>query len=481
VLFRRNAAHRRAHLTSRWLLAGAIAALSLAASAKGQFAPSPVYTEMPPGGMNAPLAPPMQPLPVPPPPPREPIRIALPVPQLAPTGELVVQPNVGGGAGYTLTDGGLAPAAWPPGAAGVAAAMMQASDTLPPPPPPGALQWPGESAPAAPFAPAAPLAPGNLPVPSLLPEGIVSGEPSDLFWGAQEPLVPWDSLGVLGRRQISPSGQPGLGRERVMFAPFFIDITQPFGNFTLRNDVAWHLTRPDRAEYFWAMPGRGPARPEKSVSYQDYRFRLEMGGPAFSVATDIPVRFVDPIVNGNNGGIGDISLVTKTRLMDGSRWQMTQILRTIFNSGNARKGLGTGHVAMEPGLLCRYKVSDITFIHSEFELRFPLGGTPMYSGPGFTWGVGISTIWWETDTFAAMPTLEFVNLWILDGQYTPYPGGAPIDVRGDSINNLAPGMRMVWDTGGDLGVVEFGVSSSIGLGSNGWYNSLLRADLRFVF
>jgi hypothetical protein len=416
----------------------------------------------------------MQPLPMAPPPPREPIRVALPVPQLAPTGELIVQPNVGGAVGYSLTDGGPAPGAWPPGSAGVTPAMMQAADTLPPPLAPEGLQWPGEAPPAG------PLGPGGLPMPGVLPEGIVAGEPADLFWGAPEPLVPWDSMGFLGRRPISPNGQPGLGRERVMFAPFLIDITQPFGNFTLRNDVVWHLTKPDRAEYFWAMPGRGPAT-EKSVSYQDYRFRLEMGGPAFSVATDIPVRFVDPVINGNNGGLGDISMVTKTRLMNGSRWQMTQILRTIFNSGSARKGLGTGHVSMEPGLLCRYKWSDITYIHSEFELRFPLGGTPMYSGPGFTWGVGISTIWWETDTFAAMPTLEFINLWILDGQYTPYPAGPPIDVRGDSINMLAPGLRTVWDTGGDMGVVEFGVSSSFGLGSNGWYNSLLRVDLRFVF
>jgi hypothetical protein len=42
-------------------------------------------------------------------------------------------------------------------------------------------------------------------------------------------------------------------------------------------------------------------------------------------------------------------------------------------------------------------------------------------------------------------------------------------------------MRTVWDTGGDLGVVELGVNGMFGIGSNGWYNSLIRFDMRFVF
>jgi hypothetical protein len=266
-----------------------------------------------------------------------------------------------------------------------------------------------------------------------------------------------------------------------MFAPFEIDITQTFGNFLLRQDSAYHLTKPDRAEYFWARPGRGPALPERSVDYQDFHFRMENGGPSFSLATDIPIRLLNPEVNGNNGGLGDIQLVQKTVLMNGSRWQMTQILRTIFNSASARKGLGTGHVSMEPGLLCRYKWSDLTYLHGEAELRFPIGGDPIYSGPALTWGIGVSHVWYETDTMAYIPTLEFINTWILDGQVTPFPGGVPVDVRGDGIFNLAPGLRTVWDSGGDLGVVEFGASGIFAVGSNGWYDALMRFDLRFVF
>ena len=74
---------------------------------------------------------------------------------------------------------------------------------------------------------------------------------------------------------------------------------------------------------------------------------------------------------------------------------------------------------MEPGLFCRYKWSDLTYMHSEALMRFPIAGDPMYSGPAWTWGLGMSTVWYETDTVAFIPTLEFVNIWIIDGQVTP--------------------------------------------------------------
>src|SRR6478736_734666 len=300
-------------------LATAVLTVLAATMAAGQGPPAPVLM----GG------PPVQPLPAVQHP-RQPLRVNLPVPQINGSGELFVQPNVGGSAPQPAP----APAPVDPISSffGIQQATLQGVEPLP---------APAEATPQ-PF----------LSAPSL-PEGLLSGEPSDLF--GDQPLVPWDDLRAISSRPISPTGDPGLGRERVMYAPFEIDITQTFGNFVFRTDAAYNLTKPDRAEYFWARPGRGPKLPETGVGYQDFHFRMENGGPSFSLATDIPIRLLNPDVNGNNGGIGDIQLTQKTVLMNGSRWQMTQILRTIFNSGNARKGLGTGHFAMEPGLLARYK------------------------------------------------------------------------------------------------------------------------------
>lgn len=388
--------------------------------------------------------------------------VGLPVPQIDASGRLILQPNVAGTqfAPPPVQTPALAPeGSWP---VETAAAEMQ-GETLPPP---AAGSWPG----------------GTVDPNNNLP--LLNGGPSDI-WLSGEPLVPWGEFDQgfqsWADRPRSPTGEAGLGRERVMFAPFEIDITQPFGNFLFRTQAVYGLTKPDRAEQFWARPGVGPALSESNVDYQEFRLRMETGSNVFSLATDVPIRLLNPEQNGNNGGIGDIELVQKTVIINGSRWQMTQLLRTTFNSGSSRKGLGTGHVAMEPGMLWRYKWSDITFWHSELKMTFPVPGTPGYAGPLLKWGIGVSHVWYETDTTAYIPTLEFTNTWVLDGQYIPFPGGLPVDVKGDGIFNLSPGLRMVHDTGGDLGVLELGLSGNFAVGSNGWYDSLVRLDLRFVF
>jgi hypothetical protein len=417
---------------------------------------------------QAPGAPPLVPTSPPlvawpyPSPPRPPVVVGLPVPQVSPTGELFVQPNVTVG-GFPVGHG--EGSARPPGEVGgdwfVRPAGMAGPEALPPP---GPLLGSGEDGAA-----------GGVFGP------LFSGDPSDLLWMTGEPIVPWDEFRALGQRPVSPTGEPGVGRERVMYAPFEIDITQPFGNFLFRTDAVYNLTKPDRSEYFWAKPGRGPLLPESGVAYQDFRLRMETGNDVFSLATDVPIVLLNPDVNDNTGGIGDIQLVQKTVLINGKRWQMTQLLRTIFNSGNARKGLGTGHVAMEPGMLFRFKQSELTYWHSELKMLFPIAGDPMYSGPALKWGIGVSHLWYETDTVAYIPTLEFTNIWLLDGQVTPFPAGPTVDVDGDGIFNLAPGLRIVSDTGGDLGVVELGASAVLAVGSDGWYDALIRLDLRFVF
>jgi hypothetical protein len=397
--------------------------------------------------------------------------VGLPVAQVDASGRLVLQPNVVGRP--FLPSAVPLPVVAPNrnGPVGPAAAVQDAE--LPPPQ--------AGASPGGPIQPAL-VQPGVVPPGLSLP--LLSGEPSDI-WLSGEPLVPWEEIQqefqAWADRPVSPSGEAGLGRERVMYAPFEIDITQPFGNFQWRTQAAYHLTKPDRAEAFWAGPGRGPPLPESAVDYQEFRLRLETGNDVFSLATDVPIRLLNPEVNGNTAGISDIELVQKSLMINGSRWQMTQLLRTTFNSGSARKGLGTGHVSLEPGMLWRYQYSELTFWHSELKMTFPVGGTPGFAGPLLKWGLGVSHLWYETDTLAYIPTLEFTNIWVLDGQYIPLGGGAPVDVRGDGIFHLSPGLRIVHDTGGDLGVVELGFSSIFALGSDGWYDSLLRFDLRFVF
>lgn len=273
----------------------------------------------------------------------------------------------------------------------------------------------------------------------------------------------------------------GVGYERVALAPFFVEASQPFTHFGLRLDNVYNWERPDRAEYLWAkIGGRGPPLVDSGLDFQQVRFTLEAGTRVFSAITSLPLNILDPDQNNNTAGLGDMSVATKTVFINGNYWQFSQITRTYFNTGLARRGLGNGHISMEPGLLIRNRVSDRTYWHNELKFWFPLGGDPVHSGEVFIWGTGLTTILYETDTVAFMPSFELHGWSVLDGQET-LPDGQVLDIDPEGIFNIAPGMRFAYDNGGDLGLLEIGVASDIGVSGNRFYGNLLRVDFRWSY
>lgn len=273
----------------------------------------------------------------------------------------------------------------------------------------------------------------------------------------------------------------GFGRERVMLAPFEIDVTQPFNRLRLRADAAYGITAPDRSEFFWAKIGsRGPTLPESGVDYQDLRFMFEAGNDTFSAQTELPLRFLDPDINLNTTGLGDMNLATKLVMFDGDCWQVTQITRMYIQTGSPKKGLGTGHFSMEPGLLARYKLSCDTYLHGELKLWFPIGGAKPHAGEVLRYGLGVSTIFTDTPCYAVIPTLELIGYSFLTGDRT-LPSGSIVAVDSENELYLSPGVRVAFDTNRDLKIVEFGVHAQASLISNGYYDSLLRAELQISF
>jgi hypothetical protein len=292
---------------------------------------------------------------------------------------------------------------------------------------------------------------------------------------------------LMGLRRGSEFADAGIGQERVVWAISEIEPSQPLNNFRIRVDSAYRLERPDRAEYFWSKPGlpKGPPLAESLVDYQELRFLLEAGGPSFSVLTELPLRIVDPVINNNTAGLGDVNVATKVVMLNGSRWQISQVTRTYMNTSVSRRGLGAGHFSLEPGLLFRFKYDERTYVHHEIKFWFPLDGDPDHSGEVLRLGIGVSRVLHETDAFAVIPTLEFVGWSVLDGLETPPPIGPivlpPVEIDPEGIFNIHPGVRFVADTGGDLGLFELGISGSFSASRNRWYEGLLRVDLRWSY
>ncbi len=275
-------------------------------------------------------------------------------------------------------------------------------------------------------------------------------------------------------------GDQGIGFERVVFAPFMIDTTQPLKFTGLRLDMAGGVESPDLAEYFWSKAGgKGPPEPETRYNYQDIKYVFSVGGPRNAIITELPIRFVDPTVNDNHSGLGDVTITLKTLLLDGERIQLSSHFKTYILSGSAGAGLGTGHMSLEPGLLARYRLHDSLYAHGQMKFWIPLGADEVHAGQALEWGFGISQVMYDSDLYALMPTLEFVGLSALNGQRTVAPGGGIEDVDGDTFVMIAPGIRAVLDEPCDFGLPELGLSTGISVTDGGWYSSLIRFELRW--
>lgn len=275
--------------------------------------------------------------------------------------------------------------------------------------------------------------------------------------------------------------EPGLGTERVPFALFEIDSAKPFNNYRFRFGSFYDHTFPDRAEYFWAKTGvRGPVLPERSVDYQEFRILMEKGSGKFSTGFEVPFRWTNPEVNANHAGLGDLRLTVKTVLFEGEKLMLTQYFRTLFNTGSSKMGLGTGHIALEPGFLGRYRWGEHTWLHGEIKYQFPTGGTPVFSGQVMEYGLGVSHLLWENDSVALLPTFEVVAWSVLNGTKTD-EFGVPIPTDGEHIVNVLPGLRIATDKGGDLGLVELGVSGGWAVTSEQFYSGMWRIDFRIVY
>ncbi len=275
--------------------------------------------------------------------------------------------------------------------------------------------------------------------------------------------------------------EPGIGLERMPYAPFEIETTAPLNNFRFRFDSVHGVPWPDRSEFVWAKPGRGPAA-DTGVSYQDFRFFSEIATEKFSTATDIPIRILNPDHDGDTAGLGDMNLTTKLVMLDGRKWQITQFLRTYFPTGAPRKGLGTGHVSMEPGVLFRYDWCQELMLHSELRFWFPLGGDPKHSGQVLRYGFGYGYLLHDSDRFAVLHTGELVTHWFVGGQKVwDRNTGLVVPVDDEASCQFYPGLRFVFDRGSDFGLCELGISGTFSNGRDSLYDPLVRLEARWSY
>jgi hypothetical protein len=262
----------------------------------------------------------------------------------------------------------------------------------------------------------------------------------------------------------------------------YIDGAIPGNQLRFRYDAAFYNNRPTRAEFFYPRSGPagpGPRFPETNVNFQDLSTYLEvLVGPRLSGFVEVPVRFVNFDVNPDSGGLSDINAGFKFAFVDTTDLVATFQLRAYAPTGDARRGLGTDHVSLEPAFLFYKPLSERLRLEGELRDWVPVGGTD-YAGNVVRYGLGVTYDLCRVGKVRIEPVTELVGWTVLGGKETVVsPSGAVAieDAAGDSILNVKLGARLIFSDRADV-YAGYGRA----LTGDRWYEDVYRVELRLRF
>lgn len=244
-------------------------------------------------------------------------------------------------------------------------------------------------------------------------------------------------------------------------AAFFTDAVRPRTATKFRWDYGDHFAYPDRGEFFFARGdgnGRGPKAnpPLRAIPYVDYHEltlinEIAMGNAGVQIA--VPYRSVNSTPFGQDGaGFSDLTITAKTLLLDSELALFGFQFRTYIPIGQTGKGLGTGHVSLEPGLNFGLRAGPDTYLQAQVVEWIPLGGDRDYQGAHLRWGTSLNHVLWRpVRDVQLVGTLESTGISFQDGLFTD-PALGPQKLAKRTSAHLGGGLRLFFCDTFDVGV-----------------------------
>ena len=260
-----------------------------------------------------------------------------------------------------------------------------------------------------------------------------------------------------------------------------IDSAVPRNTVRTRLDLNFHNVQPTRAEFIQAKGGLpltpGQPFPERRLSYQEVSTYAEFAPTTWlSLFIDTPYRWMNPDVNNNIAGAGDMNFGLKL-----CTWNDDDIIATLqmrlVNPTGQRVGLGTEHWTIEPGLLMAYRPYDNIMFDGELRYWAPLGGTD-FAGDVLRYGLGL-TVGDRTGGYWVLPVAEVVGWSVLSGKtMQAYSPDAFVirDADGQTIVNGYLGLRLGHGEHVDL-YAGYGRS----LTGSAWQRDFFRLEFRWLY
>jgi hypothetical protein len=235
-------------------------------------------------------------------------------------------------------------------------------------------------------------------------------------------------------------------------AAFDVPAVRPVTQQRLRWDRGLNVVLPDRAEYFWARAdgnGRGPAPApglllaSDRVSYHDVWYQFEAAIERFSVMVQVPYRSLEPSQTAHAVGFGDLKVGAKTLIFDCELLQIGAQVMVTMPTGNANRGLGTGHYAVEPSLLLGLRVGPETYLQAQLAEWIPVRGDSQYAGRVFQTHVALNrTLLRLHENWPLIGTVGFNSWTFQDGEYTDPVLGSNQRAGGFTYMSAGPGLRL---------------------------------------
>lgn len=265
---------------------------------------------------------------------------------------------------------------------------------------------------------------------------------------------------------------------------FFTPSARPVTQTRFRGNLLRGLGTPDRAEWFWPKgvgSTRGPRSPDgrRVTRLDDDQFSIynEAATGRVGVYTEMRYRRVLPDVLPGASGFGDLTVGTKTLLHDSELFQISFQMESTIPTGNAGKGLGTGHLSLEPSLILGVKLSTDSYFQAQVAEWVPIAGDPDYAGSAMRYSFAYNHVLCRPlPDCPIIGTAELIGTTFQDGAFTEPSTGAAVSASGQSYLAVVVGSRAFICNRADLG---FGSAFGIGNGAGPRHEHRIELRVRY--
>jgi hypothetical protein len=349
---------------------------------------------------------------------------------------------------------------------------------------------------------ATPNCPGTSPCPYPCPQGHPVPPTQPMTPGMGTPMPPNMGNPMQPTQPQAPQfdfGDLSSGADVGALVPQngpggYIENALPVNMARIRFDAAYGNNRPDRGNFFYAKCGCfrpqpdaiGVPLPEKNIDYQEL---ITTGEVAFtqrmSVFADVPVRFLNPDVNQNAAGIGDIGFGGKYALIYNQKRVVSAWLRFQAPAGSISRGLGNGVWWIEPGLLYQENLNRNWQLFGELRYLTSLGDRTDFVGDLIRYGIGTSYVVMQGDWGYVAPVAELVGWTVLSGKQLDPDQLAAVGASGDTIVNAKLGLRVGFGSPRQNSPYRSRSDLYVGYGraltGEVWYKDMIRVEFRRFF